>query len=227
MGHWNSCQFFFLHGLSSSPGSRKGRFLRGKLARRGYPLGLPDLNKPTFETLTLTAQVQEMEQYLDALHPNQGMVLVGSSLGGLVSLILADRHPDKIARMVLLSPAIRFVGDRLATAMGSSLEQWREEGSIPVIHFSDNKLHRLGFQLVEDARTFGSSYLDVKVPTLIIHGTADELIPISSVERWALGQPMVQFRPVEGGNHDLGDYLEEIWNLSKRFIFEGCKKLEK
>ena len=47
----------YLHGFSSGPGGNKGRFARQWAEARGIAYHAPDLNLPSFETLTLTAQV--------------------------------------------------------------------------------------------------------------------------------------------------------------------------
>lgn len=44
--------YVYLHGLCSSPGSNKRRFLQGKLAPFGLENHAPELNVPSFEGLT-------------------------------------------------------------------------------------------------------------------------------------------------------------------------------
>ena len=57
----------YLHGFSSGPGGNKGRFARLWAEARGIPCHAPDLNLPTFETLTLSAQVAAVEGLLQTL----------------------------------------------------------------------------------------------------------------------------------------------------------------
>jgi len=56
--------FIYLHGLASSPLSRKGQVLGERLAPMGVEIIAPDLNVPKFEELTLTAQVELVESLL-------------------------------------------------------------------------------------------------------------------------------------------------------------------
>ena len=50
--------YVYLHGFASSPGANKARMFAQRLAPLGVTLHAPDLNVPTFETTTLTAQAE-------------------------------------------------------------------------------------------------------------------------------------------------------------------------
>ena len=95
----------YLHGFSSAPGGSKGSFCRRWAEARSVPFHAPDLNLPSFEALTVTAQVEAVEALLASLP--EAPVLVGSSLGGFVAT--AALHRGSAARaLILLAPAIGF-----------------------------------------------------------------------------------------------------------------------
>jgi len=213
------CEVFYLHGFSSSPGSKKGAFLRDHLAPHGIPLHVPDLNRPSFEGLTLTAQVDEVHRYLTALPTPKPALLIGSSMGALVSLLYAAAHPTHVERLLLVAPAFKFVGERLAVAAGSSLETWESQGWLSMSHYADDDLHRVGFQLVEDARGYDFDALAAPLPLRVIHGTADELIPIHATRRWVARHPGVDLVEIEGGSVDLGGHLDQVWEAAAPFLF--------
>ena len=217
------CEVLYLHGFSSSPGSKKGVFLRERLAARRVALSVPDLNRPSYEALTLTAQVEEVHRFLTDLASPHPALLIGSSMGALVSVLYAAAHPERVERMLLVAPAFKFVGSRLAAAAGSDLETWETQGWLPMSHYADDRIHRVGFQLVEDARRYDFDALTVPLPLRVIHGTADELIPIDATRRWVHRHPGVELVEVEGGSHDLGDHYDEVWEAAEGFLFPAEK----
>ena len=85
----------FLHGLDSSSHGTKGSFFRAHFPR----LLLPDFSGPLEE---------RMAQLDRALGKAGDLLLIGSSFGGLMATILAMREPARVARLILLAPALNF-----------------------------------------------------------------------------------------------------------------------
>lgn len=167
----------YLHGFSSSPGGNKGTFVRRWAAARGIPFHAPDLNLPTFETLTLTAQVEAVEQLLRNL--TEPPVLVGSSLGGFIATAVAQRGAA-VRSMILLAPAIHFARRRLTSPTWAT---YRERGELEVFHHGAGKPLRLGPELLRDLPTWeGDEAWRIQVPTVILHGRHDEAVPLAESE---------------------------------------------
>ncbi len=219
-GPSSSSPVVFLHGLCSSPESTKARYFREQLAPLGVSLVAPDLNRPTFETLTLTAQVAEIRRFLDEIQPASDVpfVCIGSSLGGLAALLFAHHHPERVQRLLLIAPATRFVGDRLPLLAGSTAEQWKERGYLKLLHQAHGRVRRLGYQLKEDADSFDFSALHVPHPILLLHGTDDEVVPLERSREFARSRPNVTLVTIPGGDHQLGGHLDVIWSLSRDFL---------
>jgi len=83
----------FAHGLEGSPQGTKVRFLRDA----GLDVVAPDL-----QGLALAARVEIIE----TLSKDGGLLLAGSSYGGLTAAIVAARHPDRFTGLCLLAPAL-------------------------------------------------------------------------------------------------------------------------
>lgn len=82
----------FIHGLDSS-----GRGFKGQLLRSVHP----DLLAPDF-----SGSFEERMVQLEPLLRDRTWILVGSSFGGLMAASYACRNPERVARLVLLAPAI-------------------------------------------------------------------------------------------------------------------------
>jgi len=170
----------YLHGFASGPGGSKGGHCRAWAEARGIPFIAPDLNLPTFETLTVSAQVEAVEALLGGLpHPP---VLVGSSLGGLVAAAVAHRGAA-VAGLILLAPALGFAARRLE---GPRWAGYRRRGRMPVFHHARNAWTTLGPDLLADLPAWaGDGQWRVEAPLAILHGTRDESVPVEESRTFA------------------------------------------
>lgn len=169
----------YLHGFSSSPGGNKGTFTRRWAEARGIPFHAPDLNLPTFERLTLTAQVEAVEALLRTLP--EPPVLVGSSLGGFIATAVAHRGAA-LRSMLLLAPASHFARRRMSH---SAWAAYRERGELEVFHYGAGRPLRLGPELQKDLPNWmDDDAWQIPVPTVILHGRHDEAVPLAESEAY-------------------------------------------
>lgn len=182
----------YLHGFSSAPGGSKGSFCRRWAEARGIPFHAPDLNLPSFEMLTVTAQVEAVEALLHALP--EPPVLVGSSLGGFIATAVAQRDA-KLRSMILLAPAIGFAARRMASPAWAT---YRETGGTQVYHYGQQLMLRLGPALRDDLPDWvDDAAWRVAVPTTILHGRRDEAVPVSESEAYAARNPSARLHILE------------------------------
>lgn len=169
----------YLHGFSSAPGGNKGTFARQFAETHGIPFHAPDLNLPTFETLTLTAQVEAVESLLMTLP--EPPVLVGSSLGGFIATAVAQRGAS-IRAMLLLAPAIHFARRRMTSPAWAT---YRERQEMTVFHYGVGSPMRLGPELFRDLPNWmDDDQWRIPVPTVILHGRMDEAVPLAESEAY-------------------------------------------
>src|SRR4051812_14067400 len=97
---------FYLHGFASSPKSTKVGYFADRLREHGIHLQCPDFNQPDFATLTLTRMLDQLGAELSQV--SGPATLFGSSLGGTLAILAAERFAAKIDRLVLMAPAVMF-----------------------------------------------------------------------------------------------------------------------
>ncbi len=175
-------RWLYLHGFASSPTSRKAQALRHALAP-AIELEIPDLNLGDFRTTTISRQLAWLETALGTAPAT----LIGSSLGGLVAVLLAARQPT-IQNLVLLAPALDFA-QRLPGLLGEeAFRQWRERGEWEFFHYGAGRPLPLAWGFWEDAGTHDPYTLTRSLPIVIFHGRRDEVIPVSVSANFAHGR---------------------------------------
>ena len=199
--------YFYLHGFASSPQSRKAVYLRDRFHAHGLGLIIPDLNQDDFFHLTLTRQIQQVELYLQA-GPTP-FTLIGSSFGGLTAAWIAQRNPQ-VEQLILLAPAFGFLGHWLPRVEEVQIQQWQQRGELEIFHYGFNRMMPLSDQFVVDLKRYDQDELQRVVPTLILHGTEDETIPMQASRDFADDRTWVQLQELES-DHGLANVLPEIW----------------
>lgn len=202
----------YLHGFASGPGSTKARFFAGRFRGSGVEFTIPDLATGDFEHLTITEQLKAIEQTAGA---GRGVVVAGSSLGGYLAALYAARHPE-VERLILLAPAFRFAA-RLRESLGpAEMTRWRETGWRLVYHYADGCDRKLWYGLMDDAAQY-EDLPDVHQPTLILHGTRDEVVPHTDSEQFARMHPNAHVVLLDSG-HELTDVTGQLWENASRFL---------
>jgi uncharacterized protein len=205
-------RYLYLHGLASGPLSAKAKYLRDRFDRRGIPLLLPDFNAGGFKGLTLSRQIEQVEALLRQEPPAtqaEAITLIGSSLGGLTAAWLAERNPQ-VQRVILLAPAFEFRSLWLAHIGAAAAATAEQEGYRLIFHYAYGYPSPLGWGFVKDLEHFPDQGLGRSVPTLILHGTGDRVIPIQCARDYGRSRPWVQLLELDS-DHSLGNVTSRIW----------------
>ncbi len=206
-------QYIYLHGFASSPNSIKAQYLNDHFKEHQIFLTIPDLNQGNFSNLTLTRQLKQVSgEFINAQTP---VTLIGSSLGGLTAAWLGEKYPQ-VQRLILLAPAFGFL-DRWLDKLGeANVKQWRETGELLIYHYKEKRSLPLNYQFVTDVSQYQDQQLQRPLPTLILHGKHDEIVPISYSYDFTEQRPWIQLKTLNS-DHGLTDVMEDIWVTIKEF----------
>lgn len=206
-------RYIYLHGFASTPESAKAVYLRDGFAAAKISLEVPDLNQGDFSHLTLSRQIA----YVASLFPCDGtpVTLIGSSLGGLTSAWLAEKY-SQVQQLILLAPAFGFLSHWLAQLGDEQLCQWQASDYLSVYHYGEKRSLPLHYQFVDDARQYQETQLVRPIPTLILHGQQDDVIPISASRAYSSNRPWVKLIELNS-DHGLIDVMPQIWEATQRF----------
>lgn len=204
-------EYIYLHGFASSPSSTKAMYLRDRFAELGIDLKTPDLNQGDFSHLSITRQINQIAAEFAG---NSAVTLIGSSLGGLTATWLAEKYPQ-VQKLVLLAPAFEFLSHWLQQLGEEKLKQWQLEQNLMVYHYGEKRSLPLNYNFVLDAAKYQDQLLR-DVPTLILHGVGDEVIPITASRNFARLHSGVKLVELNS-DHALADVMVEIWQQIQVF----------
>ncbi|HEX5052056.1 MAG TPA: alpha/beta fold hydrolase [Planctomycetota bacterium] len=212
--------YLFLHGLGSVRTGEKSNSLLAHASARGRGLLRIDLRGHGESTGEL-GRVAVSELIADTLRVLEHValawqgptVVVGSSLGGLLGAYAAAARPDLVRGLALLAPALGYVGN-LEHRLDPTGRMWTGDGRGFVVEP----------RVLADGRRLDERGLPARlaVPTLVVHGTADEVIPHRHSERFfaAVADPRKELWVVPGGDHRLNTVANEIWARLDRLLAE-------
>lgn len=204
----------FLHGFASSGQGAKAEYLRAQC--KSYPgvtFHAPDLN-PTpkdFEFMTVTGMINRLRQYVWD-HHLETCCLIGSSMGALVGLHYAHRF-EGVEKLLLLAPVLSY----FEGISKDALEQWKSAGQIQTYHYAFEREIPLCYDLHLD----GMCYLEQvppAVPTRILHGRCDEVIPTHKSREYQARYPQRVDLLELDSDHALNDQLPFIWEQVGSFL---------
>jgi pimeloyl-ACP methyl ester carboxylesterase len=125
-----------------------------------------------------------------------------------------------VCALVLLAPAFRMM-DRWRVRLGEAeWEKWRTTGYIETKDHARGGMARVDFGFAEDATSVDARDLgwpDVRVPTLVIHGTRDDVVPVDGSRTWGAGKRNAQLAEVDD-DHELVASIDLIAQEADRHL---------
>lgn len=197
-----------LHGIPSvappDPGDRGYPGLAERFAAEGWAAAWGDMRaaRKSPGYFSIEGWVKDALAIVDAARAAAAVdgptVLVGSSAGGAVSAEAVRRGAPVDALVLLAAPAewLSFADD---PAMG-------------VFRIQAGAGMELAPETLEDPAQWASEFenvttelsvASVRVPMLVVHGTADDVVPVDHAPRIAAAAPGAQLEILEGASHQL------------------------
>ncbi|BAY74900.1 hypothetical protein NIES25_13160 [Nostoc linckia NIES-25] len=208
-----STQYIYLHGFASSPKSAKARYFSDRFTEIQTELKIPDLNAGDFSHLTIARQITQVAAELPK--DSTPVTIIGSSLGGLTAIHSAQQYLQ-IQRLVLLAPAFGFLSHWLPKLTDEEIQRWQQEKYLMVYHYEEGRSLPLNYNFVTDAAQYQEELLQRPIPTLILHGKNDEVIPAQASRDFGRSRPWVELVELDS-DHALGNVMEQMWQAIRLF----------
>jgi len=226
----NACLWVFLHGLNSNRRGEKALHFARQIARRGDAFASLDMtghgdSEGDLLELSLTRNVADLERGLDYVESSHGpfsaVHLIGSSMGGLTALWFTAERPGVIRRNIVIAPAFEMASRMLLSLGRQRARQWRQDR---VLHIDTGyAAFDLDYRFVEDESRYPVMSLVRKLstPSLILHGSDDEVVPCQLSRQFAQKLEHVELVELAGGDHRLTDQKERLFEEMWRFAGTG------
>ena len=149
--------------------------------------------------------------------------LVGSSFGGMASIIAASQLDD-LYILALKSPVSDYRSMAHARRSEQELKDWKEKGFIELDSTNEDR-QRLNYSFYDDAENVKvyEAARKIKAPSLIIHGDEDETVPIAQSQKTARLIENCRLEIIKGCDHVYSnpDHFERLLNLILEFIIKN------
>jgi uncharacterized protein len=207
---------FYLHGFASSAKSTKASYLGERFREHGVTLRCPDFNEPDFATLTITRMLDRLDREMTAAGSGPA-ALIGSSLGGSLAVLAAERFAARVDRLVLLAPAVMFAKPGHHLLPPERIAEWRRAGQLPFFHYRDNRERMLDYAFYEDSFRYNPFDAVFTQPAIILQGLRDTAVDPRTVEVFARTRPNVTLSLLDD-DHQLTKSLPRIWDSVAAFL---------
>ncbi|MFZ8757259.1 alpha/beta hydrolase [Microbacterium sp. HMH0099] len=153
-----------------------------------------------FADITLGDEVDQVVEMIEDFAAGGTVHVVAHSLGAVESALAAARLPDAVATLTLWSPAGVVVDDITVhdEIQGQSLAPAREQG------WFDFGGMALGMPFIAEVRDGFDVYGPVFAypgPVDIVHGTADDIVPVAYGARYEHLLPDATLTVIDGADH--------------------------
>ncbi|MYG41155.1 MAG: alpha/beta hydrolase [Nitrospira sp. SB0677_bin_15] len=178
------------HGFLSNKDSRTNLRLTELQVARGIStlrfdwFGMGE-SEGEFGRLTVSTCCDQLERAISLMRERgyHELGLIGSSFGGLLVILAAQRHPE--LRAVGLKCPVPDFPEMLEREFGrAGIEEWQRTNYIPDVTGGTAPI-ALDFAFYESCQAVDAyaAARNVKAPVLIVHGEQDELVPFHQIER--------------------------------------------
>lgn len=133
------------------------------------------------------------------------LYLLGHSRGGAISILKAGEDP-RIKKLVTWASVAAF-GEFWDPAL---VEQWKTDGVMYVENSRTKQRMPMyytsyeNFYANKDRLDVAAAISRLAIPTLVVHGTDDVVVPYAAAKKLKARNPAVSLLPVPGGNHTFG-----------------------
>lgn len=204
------------------------------------------LSPPTPGPYPMEMLADDCAAVLNAFGVKEKVVVMGLSMGGYISFALYRRHPQLVSGLILASTRAGADSEQGKTNREQAAAEIAHKGTQPMIDrmlsilmapktYQDKpELVQKVAEIISQTSSAGmisalqgmkeridsTSFLDqIQVPTLILHGLDDQIIPLSEAESMQTGIPAARLETIPDAGHLPNLEQVEIFNQAvARFL---------
>ncbi|MCX7943413.1 MAG: alpha/beta fold hydrolase [Deltaproteobacteria bacterium] len=207
----------YLHGFASSPTSNKANHIINFFKNKEIKVIIPDLNCGDFSNVTISKMLNETEAVISEISGK--FIIVGSSLGGYIAALHAEKAKIKPEKMLLLAPGFNLY-ELFKNWLGDfGISEWEKKGVFYFMHYSYKKELPLSYEFYKDLKNHVPFPKIGEIPTYIIHGLDDNVVPLSTTKRFIALNPHTIAEFVED-THELSSSINLILKRIEEMIYE-------
>ena len=166
-----------------------------------------------FYNSSITIELEDLKNiisYIKKYYQPKKMILLGHSFGSLISILYISKNSlDGLISLSGVSNNNKLINIEFNSQQLSELDK---KGKIQIVNWSKNgELDLLGKQFLDDIKKYSilKAAKKIKIPTLIIHGKKDDIVPHShSKELYQLIKGPKKLILIENADH-LFNFFDE------------------
>lgn len=222
------------HGFSTHKGGRTNTSLEKTFNAAGWATFRFDFfghgeSGGNFEDITISEAVDDVGRAIEFVRGSghRQIALVGSSFGGLASLLTASERSDLFV-LALKSPVSDYMDRLIFQNHKNRIREWKETGFIQITGAGNQRL-RLNHSFYEDAKKFkGYEAAErITIPTLIVHGNKDETVPFEQSLKTAKLISNCRLEILDGADHIYSQpaHFEKMLDLISSFVLDHIRRM--
>ncbi len=220
------------HGFSTSKNSTTNHVLNERLNSQEISTFRFDFfghgeSEGKFEDITVSEGINDVLHAIRFLKDNgyNKIGLSGSSFGGFCSSLAASQSKDLFC-LALKAPVSDYEEVELLRFRQEGIADWKKKG-FRIYENSKGHSLKLNYTFFDDLKKnlAYSGASKIRIPTLIVHGDADSVVPISQSKKIAKMIPNCQLKIISGADHNFSrqEDFEEVVKAITDFILAQSK----
>lgn len=173
----------FLGGYRSDMSGTKATWLESQCRARHQAFVRFDyrghgLSEGTFEDCVISQWMEDAATVIDTLTAGP-VILVGSSMGGWISLLIAQQNPERVAGIVGIAAAADYTREIDKNLTAKQKREMNERGFISLPNDYSDKPYIVTKALIDDAEPLCLLDKDniINAPVRLVHGMKDTDVP--------------------------------------------------